>query len=109
MPRKNKSFLGRRSGALDVQGEVCLDNPGVVIDRMTPEGGSVHLVSAEGGWARSVKKAGACVSHCGSGSRDTPLRGWWFIGGVERGLTPTPKSTSSLRDYKTVGRALPQQ
>ena len=35
MPRKNKSFLGRRSGALDVQGEVCLDNPGVVIDRMT--------------------------------------------------------------------------
>ena len=35
MPRKNKSFLGRRSGALDVQGEVCLDNPGVVIDGMT--------------------------------------------------------------------------
>src|SRR3974377_1365685 len=40
MPRKNKSFLGRRSGALDVQGEVCLDNPGVVIDRVTRrEGG----------------------------------------------------------------------
>src|SRR3974377_2348226 len=45
MPRKNKSFLGRRSGALDVQGEVCLDNPGVVIDRMTPLGSYRPLLS----------------------------------------------------------------
>ena len=32
---KDKPFLGRRSWAPDVQGKVCLDNPGVVIDRMT--------------------------------------------------------------------------
>lgn len=32
---KNKNLLVRQSGAQDVQGKVCLDNPNVVIDRMT--------------------------------------------------------------------------
>ena len=32
---KEKNLLGRRSGAPGVQGNVCLDNPGVVIDGMT--------------------------------------------------------------------------
>ena len=32
---KEKNLLGRQSGAQGVQGNVCLDNPGVVIDRMT--------------------------------------------------------------------------
>ena len=35
MLRKKKNLLGRQSGAQDVQGEVSLDNPNVVIDRMT--------------------------------------------------------------------------
>ena len=35
MLRENQNLLGRQSGAQDVQGEVSLDNPIVVIDRMT--------------------------------------------------------------------------
>jgi hypothetical protein len=32
---KKKNLLGRQSGAPDVQGKLRLDNPNVVIDRMT--------------------------------------------------------------------------
>ena len=35
MLRKKQNLLGRQSGAQDVQGEVSLDNPIVVIDGMT--------------------------------------------------------------------------
>src|SRR5271165_6509129 len=35
MLRRKENLLGRQSRAQDVQGEVCLDNPSVVIDRMT--------------------------------------------------------------------------
>src|SRR5271157_3404714 len=37
MLRRKENLLGRQSRAQDVQGEVCLDNPSVVIDRMTDE------------------------------------------------------------------------
>src|SRR5271157_4252893 len=38
MLRRKENLLGRQSRAQDVQGEVCLDNPSVVIDRMTNRG-----------------------------------------------------------------------
>jgi len=38
MLRRKENLLGRQSRAQDVQGEVCLDNPSVVIDRMTDIG-----------------------------------------------------------------------
>src|SRR5271165_3553655 len=43
MLRTKENLLGRRSGAQDVQGKVCLDNPGVVIDRMTIYNGMSDL------------------------------------------------------------------
>ena len=50
------------------------------------------------GHVRFGEEGEGCVSHCGSRTEETPLRGRWFMGGIIRGLTPTSKSTSSLRD-----------
>ena len=55
MLRRKENLLGRQSRAQDVQGEVCLDNPSVVIDRMTTK----CRMTEESRSQVSAKKSGA--------------------------------------------------